>query len=171
MTSDQEFYEGSYPDNTKADDGAHAYLVNSNRQHRTELYDRAPIGLVECSLDGKYINVNQEFCRITGYKKDELLRLNMKDLTYEADLATETEFYQALTRGTLPLYHIEKRLVRQNGAVIWVGEFRSLVRDSNGKPLYTIGVISDISHTKAVKNSYRTVRRFYEKGILNLRNS
>src|SRR5688500_14699742 len=128
---------------------------NRDEKHMIELYKQAPIGIVECSLDGKYINVNEEFCRITGYKKEELLKLDVHDLISSTDLARETDFYQGLTSGTLPFYNIEQRYVRRNQATIWVGIIRSLVRDDNGKPLYTIGIIQDISHRRAVQEILR----------------
>jgi PAS domain-containing protein len=46
-------------------------------------YEHAPIGIIENSLEGNYVNCNEEFCRITGYGKEELLTLGIKDLTYE----------------------------------------------------------------------------------------
>ena len=128
---------------------------SQDKNHRIELYEHAPIGIVECSLDGKYINVNDEFCRITGYKKEELLRLDVHDLISSTDVARETDFYQELISGTRPFFNIEQRYVRKNQAIIWVGISRSLVRDDDGKPLYTIGVVQDISHRKAVQEILR----------------
>ena len=46
--------------------------LNRDGSHLIELFAHAPIGIVECSLDGKYINLNEEFCRITGHTKEEL---------------------------------------------------------------------------------------------------
>ena len=127
----------------------------TDESHLIELFKHAPIGIVECSLDGKYINANEEFCRITGYKREELLRLDIHDLTNPADLARETDIYKELISGRLPFYTIEQRYVRQNRAIIWVGIIRSLVRDGGGNPLYTIGVVIDITHRKAVQEILR----------------
>jgi PAS domain S-box-containing protein len=126
-----------------------------DENHRIGLYDNAPIGIVECSLDDKFINVNEEFCRLTGYKKEELTGLDIHQLTNPTDLARESDFYTELLSGKLPFYNIEQRYVRKNGAIIWVGIIRSLVRDDDGKPLYTIGVVSDITHRKAVQELLR----------------
>jgi PAS domain S-box-containing protein len=128
---------------------------NRDDKHMIELYKHAPIGIVECSLDGKYINVNEEFCRISGHNKEELLTLDVHDLTLPADSERETDSYNELISGRLPFYNIEQRYVRRNGATIWVGIIRSLVRDDDGSPLYTIGVVQDISHRKAVQEILR----------------
>lgn len=123
--------------------------------HQNELFDHAPIGIVQCALDGKYINVNEEFCRITGYQKAELLGLDINDLTNPVDLARETDIYTELISGSLPFYNIEQRYVRRNGGIIWVGITRSLMRDDEGTALYTIGIVSDITHRKAVQELLR----------------
>ena len=128
---------------------------NRDENHMNDRYKYAPIGIVECSLDGRYINVNEEFCRLTGHKKEDLLRLDIYDLRLPADSERETDIYKELISGHLPFYNIEQRYVRRNGAIIWVGIIRSLVRDDDGKPLYTIGVVLDITHRKAVQELLR----------------
>lgn len=151
MKSDYQSQKGT----EEADQENKGTARDRDEKHMIELYKQAPIGIVECSLDGKYINVNEEFCRITGHKKEELLRLDIYDLTLPADLERETDLYKELISGRLPFYNIEQRYVRRNGAIIWVGMIRSLVRDENGNQLYTIGVVQDISHRKAVQEILR----------------
>ncbi len=128
---------------------------NRDGNHMNDLFEQAPIGIVECSLDGKYISVNEEFCRLTGYKREELLKLDIHDLRYPKHLARETDNYKQLISGSLPFYNMEQRYVRRNGAIIWVAIIRSLVRDEDGQPLYTIGVVQDITHRKAVQEILR----------------
>jgi signal transduction histidine kinase len=72
-----------------------------------------------------------------------------------SDSERETDIYKELISGRIPFYNIEQRYVRRNGAIIWVGIIRSLVRDDDGKPLYTIGVVLDITHRKAVQEILR----------------
>lgn len=143
-------------------------VLHQEGNHLIELYTHAPIGIVECSLDGKYINVNEEFCRIIGHEREELLRLDIHDLTYPTDLARETDIYKELSSGKLPSYNIEQRYVRKNGAIIWVGITRSLVRDDDGKPLYTIGVAVDITHRKAVQELLRNSEATLEQKNIEL---
>lgn len=129
--------------------------VGRGRNHLREMFEQVPIGIVECSLEGKYISVNEEFCRLTGYKRDELLRLDIHDLTIPTDVEREADLYNEVSAGGLPLYNLEQRYVRKNRAVVWVAVIRSLVRDSDGKPAYTIGIIQDITHRKAVQELLR----------------
>ncbi len=56
----------------------------SNGKHPLAAYEHLHIGIVEASLRGKYIDANEEFSRILGYSKKELLRLGIRDCTHEA---------------------------------------------------------------------------------------
>lgn len=35
------------------------------------LFDNAAIGISQVALDGRYLQVNQEYCRLLGYSKEE----------------------------------------------------------------------------------------------------
>jgi PAS domain S-box-containing protein len=114
-------------------------------------YEHIPVGIVESSLDGKYMDVNEEFCRILGYSRRELLRRGIKDCTHEEDYAIDVRLYEQLVSGKIPFYKLEKRFVRKGGGIIWVELTRSLVCDEKRKPLYTVGVVLDISDRKDVE--------------------
>ena len=58
---------------------------STNGKNPQASYEHAPIGIVEASLEGKYINVNEEFCRMTGYDKKELLTIKSQDLHMKED--------------------------------------------------------------------------------------
>lgn len=151
MNSDYQSHKGT----EETDKQSKGITRNRDENHMIDRYKYAPIGIVECSLDGRYMNVNEEFCRLTGHKKDDLLRLDIYDLRLPSDSERETDIYKELISGRIPFYNIEQRYVRRNGAIIWVGIIRSLVRDDDGKPLYTIGVVLDITHRKAVQEILR----------------
>lgn len=126
----------------------------------------ARIGIVETSLDGRYLKVNEEFCRITGYSADELLGLTLREVTYPDDFPTNYELYGRLTTGAVPSYSLEKRYVRKDGSTQWCSVTRSLVRDADGEPQYSIGAVVDISDRKqadeALRKSEERFRRIVE---------
>lgn len=126
-----------------------------SRQRLLATYEHAPIGIIENSLEGNYVNCNEEFCRITGYGKEELLTLAIKDLTYEEDYIFDIKLHQRLVAGEIPFYKLEKRYVRKDGQLIWAEVSRSLMRDAEGKPLYTIGAVLDVSERRQAEQSLR----------------
>ncbi len=118
-------------------------------------YEHAPIGIVECLPDGKHLQANEEFCRLLGYEKEELAGKAIKAITHEDDYPIDIKLHQQLVEGKIPFYRLEKRYIRKDGRTLWVELTRSVVRDAAGNPLYTIGVVLDISDRKHVEKVLR----------------
>ena len=129
--------------------------LRESKQRLLATYERAPIGIVESSPEGKYVGANEEFCRILGYRKEELLQRGIKDVTHKEDYSREIKLHRQLVAGEIPFYEIEKRYVRKDGAIIWAQILRSIVRDSDGAPLYTIGAVRDITEHRAAEEKVR----------------
>src|SRR5437870_1813136 len=129
--------------------------LQESSQRLQATYERAPIGITECSPEGKYVGANEEFCRILGYRKEELLQRGVKDVTPKEDYSREIKLHRQLVAGEIPFYEIEKRFVRKDGAIIWVQILRSLVRHADGTPLYTIGAVRDVTEHKAAEEKVK----------------
>jgi two-component system, NarL family, sensor histidine kinase UhpB len=119
------------------------------------IYKEIPVGIAESSIRGKYIDANEEFCRIVGYEKEQLLGLGIKDIIFEEDYPIVNMLYKQLAEGKIPSYALEKRYVRKDGTVVWVEAKRSLVRSSRGRALYTIGVVLDVTERKRNEERHR----------------
>src|SRR5690349_21036303 len=70
-------------------DGVRRASSNTNGNRLLSTYLNAPVGIAECSLDGMYISANEEFCRITGFEKKEVLTRSIKDISYQEDYESE----------------------------------------------------------------------------------
>src|SRR5215211_720012 len=143
------------PPAVKAVKGARRAAPRTNGKHPLAAYEHIPIGIVEASLDGNYIEVNEEFCRILGYSQQELLGLGIKDCTHEDDYSIDGKLYEQLIAGKIPFYRLEKRYLRKDGRDIWVELTRTLICDAKGKALHTVGVVLDISDRKDVERVLR----------------
>jgi len=139
--------------------------LRDSQQRLQATYERAPIGISEASPEGKYVGVNEEFCRILGYTKDEILRCRIKDLTHKEDYPREITLYRQLVAGEIPFYRIEKRYVRKNGTIIWAEILRSIVRDSDGAPLYTIGALRDVTEEKKAEAALQKAKELLEHRV------
>jgi PAS domain S-box-containing protein len=155
MKMDRKIKAAKSPSTTKAVKSGRRVAPKTNGKHPLTAYEHIPIGIVEASLDGKYMDVNEEFCRILGYSRQELLRLGIKDCTHEDDYSIDGKLYEQLIAGKIPFYRLEKRFLQKEGGDIWVELTRSIVRDKKGTPLYTIGVVLDTSERKDVERVLR----------------
>ena len=101
--------------------------------------------------DGRYISANQRFAEITGYPLEELIGKNFLEITHPDDRGPNESLYFDTMHGGASEYAMEKRYIRKDGSVVWASVAISFVRDESGQPLYTIGVIQDITERKKAR--------------------
>ena len=66
-------------------------------------FENAAVGIAHKDADRRWLRVNQKYCDIVGYSREELLERTFQDITYPEDLAAELEQYTPLLRGELPI--------------------------------------------------------------------
>jgi len=111
-------------------------------------FEQAAVGIAHTSPDGRWLRVNQKICEILGYTQDELLKMNVQELTYPPDLPAGLAQVERVLAGEIDQYSVEKRYVRRDGGLMWIHLSVSAVRDSNGKVKYFVGIVEDISARK-----------------------
>lgn len=129
-------------------------LKKSDRRFRAT-FEQAAVGIAHHSPTGEWLDVNQKFCEILGYSKQELVGKTFQDFTYYEDAGKNLGLTQQVLEGTLSNYSLEKRYVHKDGRIIWVNKTVSLVRDSAGNPEYFIAVVEDISARKEMEESLK----------------
>ncbi|MCB1820665.1 MAG: PAS domain S-box protein, partial [Candidatus Competibacteraceae bacterium] len=108
----------------------------------------APIGKALVAPDGHWLDVNPALCRIVGYTEAELLACDLQSITHPNDLDVDLAYVQQMMAGEIETYQIDKRLLHQDGHVVWTQLNVSLVRDGSGAPCYFISQIQDITERK-----------------------
>jgi PAS domain S-box-containing protein len=112
------------------------------------VFDQSPIGAAIVAMDGRFVRINEAYCRILGYSEQELVGRVVFDVTHPEDRAAGIAGMAQLLRGEIDQYVSEKRYVRKDGALVWVRLSVRLVRDGNGSPLYQVPMIEDITDRK-----------------------
>ena len=113
--------------------------------------EQAAVGIVHSTLDGYLKQVNQKFCDIVGYTREELLAMCVNDLTCPDDRDKNVQLVQQLLAGATATFAMEMRYVRKDGTTVWVNLTVSLLRDTDRTPKYMIGVIEDITVRRHLK--------------------
>jgi PAS domain S-box-containing protein len=117
--------------------------------HFRSAFELSAVGQAMVAADGKYLLVNDRYCQMTGYSRDELLQMMPDDITYEADRAQDLSQRDALLRGDSQSVTTEKRYMRKSGDVIWVRVHATLFRSGTGTPLGAFSMIEDITEEMA----------------------
>jgi two-component system, sensor histidine kinase and response regulator len=124
-------------------------------------FENAAVGIAHTDPEGRFLRVNEKFCAIVGYPREELLEKTWHDITHPDDLAASIDVSAAALRGESPGLPLEKRYLRKDGSLVWVELFVSLQRDVAGAPGYLIAIIQDISQRKRLEEALReSERRF-----------
>ena len=147
--------------NTESPDSPSSSPLNT--KHQQIINQHLPIGIVESSLEGKYINVNEEFCRMLGYEREELLQRGIKEVTYEEDYHIDIKLHGQLVAGEIPYYKVEKRFVRKDGQIIWTDLTRTAIRDASGNILYIVGIVLDITERHQAEEALMRARTKAER--------
>ncbi|MCC6890666.1 MAG: PAS domain S-box protein [Hyphomicrobiales bacterium] len=134
---------------------AEAALRASEARYRTA-FEISNVGKMHVdAITGRYVLVNDAFCEIVGYTRDELMGLRPADLIHPDDAVWDNPLAAAFMRGETDRYAAEKRFVRKDGRIIWVAVNCGLIRDFSGRPRHSVGVQVDI-----------TARKFSEMALL-----
>ncbi len=119
------------------------------------LFDLAPVGIARSDhASGKFLELNNGFCRMLGYTRDELLQLTIWDITHLEDLSLNRDGL-AGHRSTTEPHHIEKRYVRKDGSIIWAQVTSNLILDADHRPQYWLSFVEDITERKQTEQALR----------------
>ncbi|MGI8632115.1 MAG: PAS domain S-box protein, partial [Solirubrobacterales bacterium] len=112
-------------------------------------FDNAPIGIGLVDLGRRWLQVNDTFCGILGFRPERFTSMSVDDLTHPDDRDLDAGVRRQLLAGAIPAFSVEKRYLHADGRVAWINQSESLVRDADGRPSYFIVEVEDISRRKA----------------------
>jgi hypothetical protein len=130
-------------------------------------FEQAAAGIAMVSLDGHWLRVNDQFCRIVDYSRDELRSRSEIDLTYPDDRETDRDGRTRLLAGETNHFSREKRFLRRDGSVAWINLSVALVRTTDGAPDYFIAVIEDIQARKDAEEALMESEQRYRQLVEN----
>jgi PAS domain S-box-containing protein len=143
---------------------ANALLRKSEARFRNT-FEYAPIGVVNMSLEGKFLIVNQTFCDILGYSKEELLTMQFLDVIQNQDKAEYTKLNQKLINGEIKSIRLEKQFLRRDRRLVWGSLSTRLSHHSNGLPDYLITTVEDISPRKQIQQEILATKNQLESTL------
>lgn len=117
-------------------------------QRLAATYEHVAIGISEVAPDGHFLRVNETMCVISGYSREELMAGRLFRYTHPDDSDIDRAAFAEQVAGKLEFYSVEKRFIRKDGRIIWIAVRSSPVRSTNGRLLYVVRVVQDITERK-----------------------
>ena len=146
---------------------AQAALLESQANFRG-FFDSVAVGAVQVNAGGRFIGVNDRYCEITGYSREELLSMSPFDLDHPDDRAADIERVVNALADPAGNYHSEKRYVRKDGAFTWVHVAANILRDAMGRPVQTAAIIMDINERKRAEEALQEADRLKDEFLATL---
>ncbi|WP_181376258.1 PAS domain S-box protein [Novimethylophilus kurashikiensis] len=131
-------------------------LLTASEARFYDAMEFAASGFALGDFSGRIYEVNNAFCRILGYRREELIGLSTRDITYPDDLEVSLIYLRRLQAGEIDVYQFDKRYIHKNGQPVWAEVKVSLLKSAAGRPSVIVQ-IEDI-----------TARREQQQKILQL---
>ena len=123
-------------------------LFKSELQFKT-IFEQAGIGIaVEDIETGRFMEINNHFCKILGYSEIELKEKSFKEVTHEDDLANDLKQVSKINSGMIDNYSLEKRYLNKEGNVVWVSLTVSPLWNEDKKHISNIAFVQNITTRK-----------------------
>lgn len=137
-----------------------ADLVAAEARFRAA-FDHAPTGMVLAGLlgegsgddggedgGGRIISSNAALADLVGVDPEDLAGRSVLDLYHPDDHAAVRVEHQALARGEVDTVEAERRLLRENGSVLWVRRVASAVPDAHGRRRLVIAQLENVTERR-----------------------
>jgi PAS domain S-box-containing protein len=89
-------------------------------QRFQRVFADGPVAMALVGDDYRFAEVNEAFCRLTGYDAAELANLSFTDITHPADRDMDLRLAGDVFGGEIEGYTLDKRYIRNDGDVIWI---------------------------------------------------
>ena len=144
---------------------AERQLQVSEHRYR-ETFNQAAVGITRVDLNGVLIDVNQKFCDMLGYTRQELVGRTGRDITYPDDFGTGARLRLTAAHGGPRSGVNEKRYLHKDGRAIWVRRTMSVALDDEQRAQYIISIVEDITARKALEQRFEATFNQAAVGIM-----
>ncbi len=150
-----DFYATIARDMTR-EHAAEAALRASEERFRIA-FQQAPVGMALADLTGRYVQVNDAYCRTVQRTRAELIGARPVDITHPEDAGDSEHAMLRLLAGESEEYSFEKRYISPDGDTIWAELTVGVFRDDAGAPQYLIGMVQGIGERRLAQTLQRSM--------------
>ncbi len=124
-----------------------AHLKENDLRFRST-FEQAAVGIAHINPQDRFILVNQRFCEILGYSREEMGQLGLEILTHPEDRQVVRENLLRFQETSQRNFQKEVRFLAKNGSPVWVELTASSVQNPQGAIQYWVAVVEDIRERK-----------------------
>jgi PAS domain S-box-containing protein len=125
--------------------------LRQSEERFRRIFEDSPLGMIIVAPTSRLIKANKAFCEMLKYTEEELVGRNIQEFTHPDDRKISAEASERAFMGEASLFHLEKRYVKKNQESLWVELNATTVHDREGKVIYALGMVEDISERKVAE--------------------
>ena len=130
-----------------------------------DIFEASKDAIGYAALDGTILLVNRAFSELTGFSREELLRMNVRDLIPEQHKEQRDRVVAQVLQTSEPVeYEID--YLRKNGSQIPVSITKFVVKEDDGKPAGLAVIVRDLTERKRAEEQFRLVVESSPNGML-----
>jgi len=122
--------------------------LRESEERFRKIFEESPISIAMTGKDLGIIRANSAFCKMLGYKEEELKSVTLRNFTHPDYIAGDDVSLLRLVAEEIPVYHTENRYIRKDKTVIWGSATISIIRNNNDEVQYFLAMIEDITQRK-----------------------
>jgi PAS domain S-box-containing protein len=123
-------------------------ILKESEERFRKIFEESPFSILMSDKDFSIIRANQSFCNFIGYSEEDLKSFTFRDFTHSDYIGNDEISLLELVSGKIPVYHTEKRYIRNDGSEIWGSTTVSIVRNKQDEVQFLLVMIEDITSRK-----------------------
>ena len=136
-------------------------LKKSEEEYRTIL-ESIEDGYYEVNIPGDFTLVNDSFCKILGYSKEEITGTNYKQHMDQENTKRVYQAFNKVFRTGQPTKGFEHQILRRDGAKRYLDISVSLIKDSEGNGIGFRGIMRDITERRQAEGGLIRTKSFLQ---------
>lgn len=142
-----------------------AEALKTARGQFKDIFEASKDAIGYAALDGTILLVNQAFSKMTGFSREELLRMNMRNLIPEQHKEQRDRVVAQAFQASEPVeYEID--YFQKDGSQIPVSITRFVVKEDDGKPAGIAVIVRNLTEHKRAGGQFRLVVEASPNGML-----
>jgi PAS domain S-box-containing protein len=123
------------------------------------------VGMAIVALDGRIVEANPALAAMLGANPAELAGRGVREFTHPDDLELTEGLFADLLGGRRSSLAAEKRYLARDGSVVEVRLDTTLLRDAEGRPLYFLSQMTDVTRQRQAERELQALNANLERHV------